>query len=98
MRDTCCEGKCAYLKSGMVDEVEQCPNYLETMWSKEGDAQPLLVRDCCPKRQLIMMQDVHNRVFAVQKSQTEQRNAASALAVAMKEVSKEQKKLESDNA
>ena len=98
MRDTCCEGKCAYLKSGMVDEVEQCPNFLETMWKKEGDAQPLLVRDCCPKRQLIMMQDIHNRVFAVQQTQTEQRNAASQLAVALTTSAKEQKKLESKDA
>lgn len=64
---------------GMADlfGIKKCPNYIETWWtpqSPSGDGKPILVCDCAPKRTLLMIQDLHNRLVGVEKSQEELRN------------------------
>jgi len=64
---------------GMADlfGVKKCPNYIETWWTPNkigGESQPVLVCDCAPKRTLMMIQDLHNRLLGVEKSQEELRN------------------------
>ena len=64
---------------GMADlfGVKKCPNYIETWWTSQkvgGESQPILVCDCAPKRILLMIQDLHNRLIGVEKSQEELRN------------------------
>lgn len=88
MEDTCNPHKCALLDSLDIGDPSYCPNYMESLWSQENSSRPLLVKDCCPKRQLLMMQDIYNRLFAVQQTQTEQRNAASVMADAIMKASK----------
>ena len=89
MENTCLGDKCAFLQSGIIKSREECPNFMETLWSVEGEHTPRLILDCAPKRQIIMLQEIHNRLFAVQKTQTEQRNAGLALADAIRQSAKD---------
>ena len=52
---------------------KECPNYIETIWQEDGNPQPKIVKDCAPRRTQLLLQDLHNRTFALQKqtSQTE---------------------------
>lgn len=64
---------------GMADlfGVKKCPNYIETWWTPNkigGESQPVLVCDCAPKRTLMMIQDLHNRLVGVEKAQEDLRN------------------------
>jgi len=80
-----------------------CPNYIETFWHEEGQAQPTLVKDCAPKRTLLMLQDLYNRCYGmqVQINQAEgevskQRCAITKLFEAIQYMQKE-KELEQSN-
>jgi len=53
---------------------EKCPNYIESWWKPENKKEPILIKDCAPKRTFIMIQELHNRFIGVEKSQEEQRN------------------------
>lgn len=54
----------------------KCPNYVESWWKppETTPGQPILIMDCAPKRTMIMVQELSNRVIGVQKAQEEQRN------------------------
>lgn len=62
MKDTACKD-CPFLKMGFPE----CPNYIETLWYQEGEVQPVIVKDCAPKRSLLMLHELHGRVFGCQK-------------------------------
>ena len=68
MKDTACEN-CPFKKMGF----DQCPNYIETLWHQKDESQPVIVKDCAPKRTLLMLQELYGRIFALQQqvSQTE---------------------------
>ncbi len=67
-RDTACEN-CAFKKMGM-----ECPNYIETFWQEEGNPQPVLIKDCAPKRSLLMLQELYNRTFGMQQQINQSEN------------------------
>ncbi len=67
MEDTACKD-CPFKKMGF----SECPNYIETLWHVEGNPQPKIVKDCAPKRSLLMIQELHNRNFALQKQISQQ--------------------------
>ena len=68
MNDTAC-ADCPFKKMGF----SECPNYIETLWHEQGNPQPKIVKDCAPKRSLLMLHELYNRTFALQQqtSQTE---------------------------
>ena len=68
IQDTACEN-CPYKKEG-----KECPNYIETLWHEDGNPQPKIVRDCAPKRNLLLTQELYNRTFALQKQISQQEN------------------------
>jgi len=72
MENTCIKEKCPLWQ--LLDG--KCPNYIESWWqpSPLSPGPPVLVQDCAPKRTLIMIQDLSNRLVGVQKSQEEARN------------------------
>lgn len=45
---------------------EKCPNYIETLWDEKDAVQPKIIKDCAPKRTLLMLQELYNRTFALQ--------------------------------
>lgn len=73
MKNTCDYGNCKFAQN-LFDSPEECFNYIESWWTPSDGGQPILIKDCIPKRQFLMIQDLHNRLIGVQKSQEEQRN------------------------
>ena len=57
---------------------EKCPNYIESWWKSNAptvgpsghgasvNEVPVLVKDCTPKRTLLMLQEIHDRLVTVQ--------------------------------
>lgn len=66
LQDTACEN-CPYKQDG-----KQCPNYIETIWHENDNPQPRVVRDCAPKRNLLLTQELYNRTFSLQKQISQQ--------------------------
>lgn len=82
MEDTCCFEKCEFAKQ-LFDKPEQCPFFIESWWTPEGKGKPILVKDCSSKRTFLMIQDLHNRLIGVQKSNEQNRNAMIEFAQAI---------------
>lgn len=62
MQDTQCEN-CPFLAQGF----KECPNYIETLWHDKSSVQPQIIRDCAPRRTLLMLQELYNRTFGLQQ-------------------------------
>jgi len=70
MQDTCIKEKCRDWGDGT------CPLMMETWWTPPANqpGQPVLVTDCAPKRTMLMVQELSNRLLGVEKAQEELRN------------------------
>lgn len=77
MKDTACEN-CPFKKMG----YSECPNYIETLWKKEGELQPQIVKDCAPRRTLLMVQELYNRFFGLQGQVNQLENETCSLRAA----------------
>jgi len=82
MEDTC-EFKNCKRHDLLGGEPSQCPQYIESWWTPEGDGKPILVKDCSTKRLFLMVQELHNRLIGVQKSNEQNRNAMIQFAQAI---------------
>jgi len=75
MKDTCLCEKCPLWKKYYSRKNGQCcPNYIETSWTSREDNQPVLIKDCAPKRSVLMMMDMQNRLFGTQQAAEQARN------------------------
>lgn len=76
-KDTACQD-CPFRKQGL-----ECPNFIETFWMEEGNPQPVLVKDCAPKRSMLMIQELYNHTFGMQQqiNQAEKEVAHMRIAV-----------------
>lgn len=70
VNDTACKD-CPFKKMGM----SECPNYIETFWHEKNNPQPKLVKDCAPKRTLLMLQEMYTRMFGIQQQINQAENA-----------------------
>lgn len=70
VQDTCTKDKCPAYANGT------CPMLVESWWTPPAteSGPPVLVVDCAPKRTMLMVQDLSNRMLGVEKSQEEMRN------------------------
>jgi hypothetical protein len=82
MEHTCNQDKCK-LFDLLGGTVEQCPNYVEGWWQPDGENVPILIKDCAPKRSLLLMQNVYNQMINVQQSNEQQRNEATNVTQAL---------------
>jgi hypothetical protein len=73
-QDTCHFGNCAFAKRLKLKEPRECPNYYENLFISEKDEKKMIL-DCAPIRTMLMIQELSNRLIAVEKSQEEQRNS-----------------------
>lgn len=74
MENTCRGEECPLWKK----YKEKCPNFIESWWTPKrpgDDGQPYLIKDCAPRRTFLMIQELHNRLIGVEKSNEQQRNA-----------------------
>lgn len=74
MKDTACEN-CPFKEQGF----KECPNYIETLWHKQGEPQPVIVKDCSPKRTLLMLHELHGRTFSLQQQINQAENQILSL-------------------
>ena len=77
MENTCNSKECK-LFDLLGGTPEQCPNYIESWWTKDGTP-PVLVKDCSPKRTLLMVQELYNRTITLQQSNEQQRNESAVI-------------------
>jgi hypothetical protein len=68
MRDTNCGDKCIFVKNGWCKTDAECCNYQESIWQESRTNEQLLVKDCIPKRLMLMQQNDSNRSIAIQSS------------------------------
>ena len=76
MENTCNHKECKFYKFLKFKELSQCLNYIETWWTQEK-GEPKLIKDCSPKRTMIMVQELYNQQIRLQQAQEEQRNATT---------------------
>jgi len=72
MKDTCDFENCYFGK--LFDSPKQCPNYIETGWRDERTGEHKTLKDCAPKRLMLMVQGLSNDMLALNKINNEQRN------------------------
>ncbi len=70
MEPTCLKEKCFIWKT----EKEECPFYMQTMWTKEGSHTPQILDDCAPRRNTMLLMDYSTRAIGIQKDYEQQRN------------------------
>lgn len=87
VRDTCRGEECYWWQ--LTDG--KCPNYHESWWTKPGE-EPKLVKDCAHIRIFMMLQDLSNRLVALQSTNEEQRNQSFALLGTIAQVMTEKNK------
>lgn len=78
MDHTACPN-CPWVKSGFCNSVEECPNYVESWWTEAQTGQQKLVKDCAPKRLMLQMSALHNRLEGVQAATEELRNESHSM-------------------
>jgi hypothetical protein len=70
MEETCKKDKCFMWKT----EGENCPFFIQTIWTKQGSHQPKVLDDCSPRRNTILLMSYTERAIGIQKDYEEQRN------------------------
>lgn len=68
MEDTANCEECPLKK---LKDKGKCPNYIENWWTSDEEEKPRLVKDCAPIRTLLMLQDLYNKIFGMQRQQAE---------------------------
>jgi hypothetical protein len=73
MEETCRKKECANWE---LYGEGKCPNYIESWWTPNPmtGGEPKLIADCAPRRTFLMIQDLHNRLVGVERSQEQMRN------------------------
>ena len=70
MEDTCRKEKCL-----LWDTFDgNCPNMVESFWEKPMSGEKKLITDCAPKRTMLMIQELYNRLTGIQKAMEGVRN------------------------
>jgi hypothetical protein len=74
MESTACGDECPFVKNKTCSTCKECPNYLESWWTQQGDTNPKLIKDCAPKRMLLQQQYMQLRLEQLQAAVDTQRN------------------------
>jgi hypothetical protein len=65
MQDTCFDD-CVLLKQ-LKGDRRRCPNYVEVWWEpRYPPGEPKLMKDCAPKRCLLLLQEIYNRLIEIE--------------------------------
>ena len=74
MKNTSCGCNCPFVKQGFCAEEKECPNYCESWWLEGEGKEPVLIKDCSPKRMLLQQQLMQHRLECVQQALCDSRN------------------------
>lgn len=95
MQETCDPEKCKlYLLLG--GDPSECPNFVESWWTPQDGLKkgaPVMIKDCAPKRTLLMIQELMNMNVSLQKAQEQQRNESNKVSNICVETIKRQSEL-----
>jgi hypothetical protein len=71
-RENTCNKRCPF----WTRYGRHCPNYVEGEWkSREGEKYP--VKDCAPKRSMILTQQMYEHIIGVRRDYNQFRNAST---------------------
>ena len=84
MENTCNSKECKLFEL-LGGTEEQCPNFVQAWW-RPLEGEPKLVKDCAPKRTMIMIQEHYNRLIGLQQAQEEQRNESTKIVRAFNQI------------
>lgn len=79
MESTCDFKTCKVASKLRFKNPGQCFNNVQSFWLNPDTGIKQDVNDCAPKRTLLMVMDLSNRLTGVQKSQEQQRNVLKPL-------------------
>jgi len=79
MTDPTCDKKCVYWE----EYGERCPFFIRSGWKDESTGQAKLIEDCAPKRSMLLLMEMSNKMLGLQKSNEQQRNASVDLTKAL---------------
>ena len=80
MEGTLCSPQdCKFVKAKFCKKCEDCPFYVETWW-QDSQGTPKLVKDCFPKRTMLMQAEMVNRILSTQSANEQARNEIHILA------------------
>ncbi len=96
MKDTSCGENCPFVKCGVCETEKGCPNYCETWWIPGGEEQPVMLKDCSPKRMMMQQQVLQAKLENVQKSLEIARDEYNALSMYFKGIVQSCQKILSD--
>lgn len=68
MENTNCGENCPFVVNGTCKTDLHCCNYIESWWTEKEGGKPKLVKDCAPKRTLLMQQDQANYTLNLQQN------------------------------
>lgn len=74
MENTSCGCECSFVKSGFCKTDKECPFYIETLWQKDGEPTPKIVKDCSPKKMMIEQNALLHRCLCMQSVVEDVRN------------------------
>ena len=79
MESTACGCNCPFVKTGFCSTEKECPNYIETWWMPEEGAQPVMLKDCSPKRLILQQQLMQARFDITTQALVQSRNEYNQL-------------------
>lgn len=79
MDNSNCGCECSFVKSGFCKTDRECPFYVETLWQKEGDPVPKIVKDCSPKKMMVEQNALLHRMLCTQSVVEDVRNRMDKL-------------------
>lgn len=79
IHNTCLEKECKFWKK----YKKGCPNFVETVWTPSNGGQPQTILDCAPKRSLLLLTELSNRLIGVQQAAEQERNAMHKMTTIM---------------
>ena len=81
MDNSNCGCECSFVKSGFCKTDKECPFYVETWWSKTGEPNPKLVKDCFPKKFALEQNGLLHRQLCLQGCIEDVRNRMDRIEV-----------------
>lgn len=86
--ESTCKMSCPFWKKYQ----HNCPHYIETTWMPHDESQsPKVIRDCAPKRSLILQLELHSKLEGMIVASNQERNINHQVLVSIHEAIELQK-------
>lgn len=79
MENTNCKDNCPFVKCGICETDEGCPNFVRSWWIVGNNPNPKEIKDCFPKKSTAQINSLEQRILASQSVSEEVRNRLDKL-------------------